>query len=322
MRTMTRMLAAAACVAALAGTAEAAYPERPITLIVPWAAGGGTDAIGRMIAQGLQEELGQPVNVVNRTGAGGIVGHKEMVDAEPDGYTIGFATAELGTYRAMGTSEISTANVTPIALMNFDAAAFSVRADSEWETLADALAAIKEAPSGTYKASGFPVGAGYHLALAGLLTDNGIDPKAIAVVPSQGAAPGFQELVSGGVEIVPSSLPEAAPMLESNLVRTLAVLSEERLPAYPDVPTAIEAAGTQSVGGSWRGVVGPADLPPEIAERLEAALQAVAESEAYVSFMDGRSFGRQWLPAAEFGEFMATAEETAATAIEKLGLGQ
>lgn len=322
MKSFSRLLVAAAMVAAFAGSADAAYPERPITLIVPWAAGGGTDAIGRMIAQGLQEDLGQPVNVVNRTGAGGIVGHKEMADADPDGYTIGLATIELVTYRAMGTSDLSSADVTPIALMNFDAAAFSVQADSEWATLADALAAIKAAPAGTYKASGFPVGAGYHLALSGLLTDNGIDPRSIAVVPSQGAAPGFQELVSGGVDIVPSSLPEAAPMLQSGLIRTLAVLAPERLSAYPDVPTAIEAVGTDSVGGSWRGVVGPAGLPPEIVARLEAALHEVAESEAYVAFMDGRGFGRNWLPAAEFGPFMERAEESAATSIEKLGLRQ
>ena len=322
MKISSGLFAAAAMVLAFAGAGHAAYPERPITLIVPWAAGGGTDAIGRMIAQGLQEELGQPVNVVNRTGAGGIVGHKEMIDAEPDGYTLGFATAELGTYQAMGTSEISPADVTPIALMNFDAAAFSVRADSDWATLGDALAAIEKAPAGTYKASGFPVGAGYHLALAGLLTDNGIDPKVIAVVPSQGAAPGFQELVSGGVDIVPSSLPEAAPMLQSGLIRTLAVLAPERLAAYPDVPTAIEAVGTRSVGGSWRGVVGPAGLPQEITDRLEAALHAVSQSDAYVEFMDGRGFGRQWLPGAEFATFMQKAQESATASIEKLGLGQ
>ncbi len=322
MRISSRLLVAAAMVVTFAGAAQAEYPERPITLIVPWAAGGGTDAIGRMIAQGLQEELGQPVNVVNRTGAGGIVGHKEMIDAEPDGYTIGFATAELGTYRAMGTSEISPADVTPIALMNFDAAAFSVQAQSDWATLADALMAIKAAAPGTYKASGFSVGAGYHLALAGLLTDNGIDPKVIAVVPSQGAAPGFQELVSGGVDIVPSSLPEAAPMLESGLIRTLAVLAPERLAAYPDVPTAIEAVGTDSVGGSWRGVVGPLGLPQEVRDKLEAALHGVSQSDAYVAFMDGRGFGREWAPGAAFATFMQKAQETATASIEKLGLGQ
>jgi tripartite-type tricarboxylate transporter receptor subunit TctC len=317
---MKRILTAA-MLSVLAMPAFAQYPERPITLIVPWSAGGGTDAVGRMLAEGLSEELGQPVNVVNRTGAGGIVGHTAMIDAEPDGYTIGLATAEITTYAAIGSSSIGAADVTPIALVNFDASAFNVNANSPWESAEEALAATKAAP-GEYTASGFPVGAAYHLAFAGFLQANGVDPLAITVVPSQGAAPGFQELAAGGVDIVPSSLPEAQPMRDAGVVRTLAVLTAERLDAYPDVPTAEEATGVPAVGGTWRGIVGPEGLPRDIVETLEAAVRTTFESEAFQAFMANRGFGVSFLPAADFGTFMANATETNARVIDALGLKQ
>ncbi|SDX55484.1 tripartite tricarboxylate transporter substrate binding protein [Litoreibacter albidus] len=301
--------------------ALADYPERPITMIVPWSAGGGTDAVGRMIAEGLSNELGQPVNVVNRTGAGGIVGHTAMIEADADGYTIGLATAEITTYAAIGTSDISPAGMAPIGLVNFDASAFNVSANSDWQDASEALADIKANP-GKYKASGFPVGAAYHLAFAGFLNANGVDPNAITVVPSQGAAPGFQELVSGGVAIVPSSLPEAGSMREAGLVKTLAVLSADRLDAYPDVPTAEEAVGTKSVGGTWRGVVGPKGLDADVVARLEAALAKVYEGDTYQEFMANRGFGVRWLPAGEFNAFMTDAAATNAEIIGKLGLKQ
>ncbi|MDF1778822.1 MAG: tripartite tricarboxylate transporter substrate binding protein [Rhizobiaceae bacterium] len=323
MKRRTMMLSAAFASVIAMGTlpAFADYPERPITLLVPWSAGGGTDAVGRVIATGLQEALGQPVNVVNRTGAGGIVGHSAMVEADPDGYTIGLATPEITTYAAIGTSKIGSADLTPIALMNFDAAAFNVSAKSEWETVDQALKAIAAEP-GKYKASGFPVGAAYHLAFANFLNVNGVDPTAITVVPSQGAAPGFQELVAGGVAIVPSSLPEAASMRDANLVKTLAVLSAERLEAYPDVQTAEEATGKPAVGGTWRGIVGPKGMDAEAVAKLEAALDTIYNSAAYQDFMTNRGFGMRWLPAAEFDSFMTEATANNADVISKLGLAQ
>ena len=105
--------------------AYAEYPERPITLIVPWGAGGGTDATGRMIAGLLKAELGQPVNVVNRTGGSGVVGHSAIATAAPDGYTIGVVTVEIGMMHWAGLTELTGKDYTPIALYNYDAAGHS-----------------------------------------------------------------------------------------------------------------------------------------------------------------------------------------------------
>ena len=137
----------------LAGAAVAEYPERPVTLIVPWGAGGGTDATGRIIGNLLQEELGQPVNVVNRTGGSGVVGHSAIATAEPDGYTIGVVTVEIGMMHWAGLTDLTWEDYTPIALYNSDASGVNVRADSEWNTLEDVFDAVAANP-GAHKGSG------------------------------------------------------------------------------------------------------------------------------------------------------------------------
>src|SRR5688572_1586081 len=108
--------------------AHAAWPERPVTLIVPWAAGGGTDATARIIGSLLEKELGQPVNVVNRVGGSGVVGHQAISAAAPDGYTIGLITVEIGMLHWQGLTDISGTSYTPVGLVNFDPAGLQVRA--------------------------------------------------------------------------------------------------------------------------------------------------------------------------------------------------
>src|SRR6186997_486081 len=125
-------LAALAC---FAMPSIAAYPERPITLIVPWGAGGGTDATARIIGSLLEKELGQPVNVVNRTGGSGVVGHQAIATSPPDGYTIGMITVEIGMMHWQGLTELSGASYTPIGLVNADAAGIEVAADSPYKSV-------------------------------------------------------------------------------------------------------------------------------------------------------------------------------------------
>lgn len=318
MKIKMMLLAAAAVVAAV--PAFAAWPERPITLVVPWAAGGGTDAVARILAAGLEKELGKPVNVVNRTGGGGVVGHTEIVNGKPDGYTIGLATAEVTTYYWSNTAPFTYEKLTPLALVNFDSAAFNVAANSPWADLRAALDDIKKQPVGHYKLSGMAAGAAYHLAFAGLLQLEGINPKSVAVVPSQGAAPGFQELASGGVQIVPSSLPEGKPMFDAGRVKSLAVMSKEKISAFPSVPTVKDAIGKDYEGGTWRGLAAPAGLPPDVAARLVEATEKVATSEAYKAFLAERGFGYAFAKGPAFGTFLATQHKNNGEIMEALGL--
>ena len=320
---LTKITALAAAFAAIsAGSALAEYPERPITMIVPWSAGGGTDAVARAIAAGMEKELGAPVSVVNRTGGAGVLGHTEIVNGKPDGYTIGLATIELSTYYWSGTAPFVATDVTPIGLVNFDPSSFNVPADSEWTDLRGAIDAIGEAPQGTYKLTGMAPGAGYHLALSGLLHAEGVDPNKLIVIPTQGAAPGFQELAAGGADLQPSSLPEAKPMMDAGEVKSLAVLSTERLPAFPDVPTVKEAIGRDWSGGAWRGVVTPKDIPDDIAAKLEAALDKAWHSDEFQKFMTERGFGVQYMNAADFGAFLAEQHESNGETMTLLGLNR
>ena len=224
-RVTRRALLGMSLVAAASGAMAQSWPDRPITMIVPWGAGGGTDAVARMIASLVEKDLGQPVNVVNRTGGSGVVGHSAIAGAAPDGYTIGMITVEITMMHHQKLTELSGTSYTPIALVNLDPAGLQVRADSPYKNVGDVIAAVKANP-GKFKASGTGQGGIWHLALAGWLRDAKIDPATVPWVPSNGAAPGLQDLVAGGVEFVPCSLPEARSLIDAGKVRSLAVMAD------------------------------------------------------------------------------------------------
>ena len=177
MQRLVRIFAAA--VLLFAANAFAAYPERPITLIVPWGAGGGTDATARIIGTLLEKELGQPVNVVNRTGGSGVVGHAAIASAAPDGYTIGMITVEIGMMHWVGLTQLNGTSYTPIGIVNADPAGVQVRADAPYKDVNDLVKAIKANP-GKFKASGTGQGGIWQLAIAGMLRDLKVDPASVS----------------------------------------------------------------------------------------------------------------------------------------------
>ncbi|MBA3324113.1 MAG: tripartite tricarboxylate transporter substrate binding protein [Rhodobacteraceae bacterium] len=316
--------AGAALVAAvtLAGAASAqGYPDRPITLIVPWGAGGGTDSTARIVGSLLEQELGQPINVVNRTGGSGVVGHSAIAEADPDGYTLGIATVEIGMMHWQGLTDLTWENYTPLALVNFDPASVNVREDAPWADLPALIEDVKANP-GTLTASGTGQGGIWHLAIMGLLSKLDIDPTSVRWVPSEGAAPGLQELVAGGVDIVPCSIPEARSLIDAGRVRSLAVMSSARNEAFPDVPSAEEVGGAAWEIGAWRGIVGPKDLPEDVTARLISALETVYNSEEYADFMANQGFGRQWASGDEFATFMQDSNESLGAVMKEVGLAK
>jgi len=318
-------LAAAALLAASsfgASVAQAQFPERPLTMIVPWGAGGGTDAVARIVASLLEAEIGQPVNVVNRTGGSGVVGHSAIATADPDGYTIGLITVEIAMMHWQGLTDLTYENYTALGQVNLDPGGLMVSADSEYETAEALLAAIKEQAPGTFSASGTGQGGIWHLGLAGWLLSEGLEADRVTWVPSQGAAPGLQDLVAGGVGIVPSSLPEGRALIEAGKVRPLATMGEARLDIFPDVPTLKEATGSEWTVGAWRVVAGPAGLPQEAVDVLAPALQKVYESQAFKDFMVKQGYGMVWRGHAEAGEFMQQADQELGDVMKKAGLAK
>jgi tripartite-type tricarboxylate transporter receptor subunit TctC len=321
MRSLARLAGLAVVGSALVagGPLEAAYPDRPITLIVPWGAGGGTDATGRILASMMEQELGVPVGVVNRTGGSGVVGHSAIATAAPDGYTLGVVTVEIGMMHWQGLTELTYEDYTPLALYNAGAAGLQVRVDSEWQDAQAVLDAIKADP-GAYKASGTGQGGIWHLALAGMLQEAAIAPDAAPWVPSQGAAPGLQDLVAGGVDIVTCSVPEAQALLEAGRVKSLAVMSAERNPAFPDVPTLKEATGLDWTVAAWRGIAGPKGMPQEVSDKLVPLLEQIWESQDFRDFMAQRGFGVVWRDPEGFHDWMAESDESLGNVMKAVGL--
>ncbi len=328
MTKLTRREFAASAAAAAAGISLAkpafaqAYPSRPVTVVVPWGAGGGTDATARIVAALLEKDLGQPFNVVNRTGGSGVVGHSAIATAQPDGYTIGMLTVEITMMHWQGLTELAPKSYTPLALMNEDPPGVSVSASSPHKTLKELADAIKASPAGKLKASGTGQGGIWHLALVGWLKAMGLAANHVAWVPSNGAAPAMQDLAAGGLDLCTCSIPEARAIIEAGKARALAIMAPERNPIFKDIPTLKEAAGIDYSVGAWRGIAGPKGLPQDVATKLTAALKKAYDSKEFKDFMSNRGFGTVWGDAAQFETFMDKGDAQMGVAMKAAGLSK
>jgi tripartite-type tricarboxylate transporter receptor subunit TctC len=317
----TCAIASLTLLAAALPAAAQTYPARPITLIVPWGAGGGTDATARIVGSLLEKELGQPVTVVNRTGGSGVVGHSAIASAAPDGYTLGMATVEIGMMHWQGLTELTGASYTPLGLLNADPAGVQVRTESPYKTVNELLAAIKASP-GKFKASGTGQGGIWHLAIAGMLRDQKIDPASVPWVPSNGAAPGLQDMMAGGVDIAPVSLPEARSLIDAGKVRSLAIMNDKPSALYPNVPTLKSATGSDWTMAAWRGMVAPKGIPAEARDKLSAALRKIAASKEYNEFMGSRGFGVIYAGPEDFAKFMVKSDSELGATMKAVGIAK
>lgn len=312
---------AASLLIGTAGLAAADYPERTITIIVPWSAGGGTDAAARTIGAIMERDLGQKVTVVNRTGGSGVVGHSAIANAKPDGYTIGLITSEINMMHWMGLTDLTQEAYAPLALMNEDPAGIHVAGDAPWDSLSDMAEDIRANP-GKFKGTGTGLGGSWHLALAGLLNEMEIPADALPWIPSKGASTGLLDVVAGGAHVAPVSLPEAAALTEAGKLKTLAVMAADRSATYPDVPTVAEETGIDWSQGVWRGMVVPAGVDPEIVAILSAEMEKVYNDPEYIAFMQGRGFGLRYLDADAFGSFLAENDAAMGDVLTALGLAK
>ncbi|MDO8544449.1 MAG: tripartite tricarboxylate transporter substrate binding protein [Opitutaceae bacterium] len=297
------------------------YPARPITFIVPWGAGGGTDGVGRIMASLLERELGRPVNVVNRTGGSGVVGHSAIAHARPDGYTIGILTVEIVMLHHQKLTSLTGASFTPLGLINLDPTAIQVRSDAPYANLAELLDAIRARP-GKLKASGTAQGGIWHVALAGLLQAQKLRPDAVVWVPSASNAAGLLDLVAGGVDLVPGSHPEGRSLIDAGKVKSLAIFDDTPSTLYPQVPTVARALGSSWNMGAWRGIGAPKNLPKAIAARLQAAVKRAYESKDFAAFMAQRGFGLRWAGPAEFAAFMDEEDRKMGAVMKAVGLAK
>lgn len=300
--------------------AQGRYPARPVQVIVPWGAGGGTDATARIVAALLEKEMGQPFNVVNRTGGSGVVGHSAIAQAAPDGYTIGMITVEICMMHWQGLTQLNRTSYTPLALMNEDPPGVQVNASSPYQDIKQLADAIKASRPGQFKASGTGQGGIWHLALAGWLGAMGLRADHVRWVPSNGAAPAMQDLAAGGIDIVTCSVPEARAIIEAGRARSLAIMAPERNPQFANVPTLNESLGINYSVGAWRGMAAPLNLPAPIAQQLTAAMQKVWNSQEFKDFMNARGFGMKWGDAEGLSKHMEQTDATLGAAMREAGL--
>lgn len=286
-----------------AAQAEGKFPNRPLTMICPYGAGGGTDAVARMIAALMEQDLGQPINVVNRTGGGGAVGFTAGATAAPDGYTITLASGDIAMLHWMGTTQVTPKEYRAVGQCNFDPASINVRADAPWKTLKE-LQDYAKANPGKLKASGTGKGGCWDIARAGWLLTAGLSPEAVLWVPSSGAASTLQDMVAGGIPMSTCSLAEARAMIEAKKVKSLGVMADKRLHIFPNVPT-LKEMGVNWTFGVWRGVLVPKKTPDNIVAILEKSMEKAYKHPKYKDFMDKAGLGMVWRSAAEFDKYMA-----------------
>lgn len=316
-----RTLALSLAALAIGAAPAFAFPDRPVQLIVPWAAGGGMDAVMRIFAAGLEAELKQPVNVVNRTGGGGVTGHTAIATAAADGYTIGGVSPEISFFKTLGLGDLTADSVDMFSRVSLIPAGVTVKADSPHKTIADFLKAVKESPKGTFTSSGTGTGGSWHIASGGLMKAAGLPADQIRWVPSNGGAPALQDLAAGGISAFTGSPIEAKAMLDAGRVRTILLMTEERHPNFPDVPSAKEA-GLDWTYQNWFAIAAPKGVPDDRRKILYEAAARTMKREDVRKGMADRGITPVWDTPAELQAYVKTFGERGNGVLKDLGLAK
>ena len=265
---------AALCLVLLTGVAAAQdYPVRPITLIVPYAAGGGNDLMARIVAEKMSKSLGQQIVIENKGGAGGSIATRQVARSAPDGYMLGLGGT--GTHAINPTLYPNVGydprkDFAPIGLIATSALVVLVHPQVEAKTIPELIALAKREPGKVNYASA-GTGSGIHLGVELFATMAGIR---LTHIPYKGSSPALTDLLGGHVAIYFSSLPPAIALIREGKVRALAVTGATRSPLLPDLPTVAEAALPGYEAVLHYGIVAPAGTPRRIIDKLSAALTA------------------------------------------------
>lgn len=275
LRTVLCALAGVACGFGTLPAAAQAYPDRPITLIVPFAPGGIGDIVGRELNATLTTTLGQPLVVENKAGAGTQIGTAYVVQSEPDGYTLAIQSSSLtilqNVRKDLGFDV--TKDLVPVASTIAGTLGVIISPDVPANTLEEFIAYAKERPGELNFASG-GVGSTTHLAAQYLLSLAGVD---VQHIPYAGGAQAMEAVVAGDAQLIVIDPFLVKGQIDAGKARLLAVGSTERSPLLPDVPTVIEAGVPGYEVGFWWGVFAPQGTPPEIVERLNQEINKVFE---------------------------------------------
>lgn len=297
--------------------AMAAYPDKPVTVICPWTAGGGTDVLLRALSKSAEKYLGQTISVVNQTGGAGAIGHNAIRTARPDGYTVGMITFELNSLPPQGLVPFTWKNFDPLMRINSDPAALTVKADAPYNTVRGFMDYAKSHPGEITIGNSAP-GSVWHIA-AGLAAEKtGVQVKH---VPFDGAQPAVTALVGGHIKAVAVSVAEVRGQVQAGNLKILGVMSAERDKIFPDVPT-FKEQGVDVQFYTWRGLALPKGVPPAIKAKIADAYKKAFDSQEFKDFAAKASLNLAYQDSAEFTKFLDQNYKDVEAVMKNLGLAK
>jgi len=301
-------IGAAVLAGAIATPALAAghdFPSAPITLIVPWSAGGGSDTSMRLVAEAAEKHLGQPVVVVNRPGAGGAEGTRAIASADPDGYTIGMVGSGVIARHYGNPNANDYHDLQPLVFFGADPGALTAHPSTGFTSVADFVEAAKAEPGGIINGNDQPGGSSY-IVISVLENELGVE---VTKVPYEGYAPTVAALLAGEIQTATVPVPDVIEHHKNGDLVLLGVVDSTRHFLAQDVPT-FQEQGYDVVFGSWRMLVAPKGVPEDRLAALEEGLLATLSDPAFVESANAAGFGVSPLGIEESTAFLQSYDDT------------
>jgi len=303
-----------AMVCAFGAFAQGKFPTKPIKIIVPWNAGGGTDAVARALARSGEKYLGVPVVVENKPGGSGAVGLAEVVQAAPDGYTLAILPVELGFMDKTGVYPFGFKDFTPIMNLNTDPAALTVKT-GKFKSVAEFVAYAKANP-GKLKVGHSGTGLLWHLAAAVFSKEAGIT---LTYVPFDGAAPAIAALIGNQIDAVTVSGAEVQSQVKAGELTMLACMGDKRLANFPEVPTLMEQGYNVNIS-TFRGIGGPKGMSADRVKILHDAFKKMMEEPDFVQTLTKMGLGIDYRSTADYKKLADDTAAALAPILTELGL--
>ncbi|WP_377887989.1 tripartite tricarboxylate transporter substrate binding protein [Alkalihalobacillus sp. R86527] len=292
----------------------AAYPKKAVQIVVPWDAGGDTDAINRVIAQELEKELDQDVIVKNIAGGSGVIGAQEVLNGKPDGYTLLAVHDSVAMSELMGQSEFGYFDFQPISLMTSTYDLIATNPENPWDSMEEVVKDAEQNPESiTYAAS---IGSTSQLEPALIQTASDIE---FNIVGYDGTAKRMKAVVANDVHLGSVSIAAGKEYMTDNRMKPLGYTGEERSEEFPDVPT-LKEQGIDVTSAVSRGLVAPKDTPQEIVNKLNSALENVAENEEFQQRMKELGSEVNFKGTEDYKAFLENSEVEMKNSLEKSGL--
>lgn len=293
---------------------KAEYPTKPVSLLIPFGVGGSADLMGRALAAGAKDSLGQPIVPINRPGAGGGIMYTALKASKADGYSVGWNSTSILTTTNIGNVTFKYTAFDNVCRIGYTAMPIAVRKDAPWKTLKELISYAKENP-GKIKIGNAGTGSGTHL--TAVMLEKVADIKVVHV--PLGAKRRVPSLLGGEVEVICVPLPEAAPQVMGGQMRLLAVSTTERDPKFPDVPSITEL-GYPVVMDLFRGISVPKGTPKSVIQKLAAAFEKGSQDESFKKIANQKGFNVSFQGNEAFEAYLKVQNEYMVEALKLGGL--